>query len=62
MENKNQKLAKHIGRKGFILYDNVLFPVEVKDVRTFYGRPQVLIIPIGGKGEVWKYLAKIKFQ
>lgn len=59
-QDVQQEIAKYKGKKVYVIYDGMAFPVKVKDAKVFAGRPQLLIEPLGGKGRVWKYLTKVQ--
>jgi hypothetical protein len=42
-------LARIPMRSGVVLY----VPVKIADVRSSYGRDDVMIVPVGGKGSAW---------
>lgn len=52
MQTLNE-MRQHVGKQGLVRANNVLFSVEVLDVRSVYGRLQYLIKPIQGEGISW---------
>lgn len=55
-------MAKLIGKTGMMRlpeFDGITFPVEIQDARSSFGRIDVMVMPIGGKGMVWVSLDRI---
>lgn len=55
-------MARLIGKTGMMRlpeFGNITFPAEIQDARSSFGRIDVLISPIGGKGTVWVSLDRI---
>lgn len=39
--------------KGKVKFGELTFEVEIKEVKTAYGRNRYLVVPVSGTGEVW---------
>lgn len=46
-------VGKYVCKRALWLAVEVWVPVETLDVRQAYGRIDVRISPVGGKGEMW---------
>jgi hypothetical protein len=46
-------IAKYVNKRAFWLVVEVWVLVETRDVRKAFGRIDVRISPVGGKGEMW---------
>ncbi len=56
---KNQ-LEKYVGKIAIINEDGLKFEVEVKDIKTSYGRMRYLVSPVSGTGERWVEILTLK--
>lgn len=62
-----RELAKYIGREGLAAWltrggTTLRVPVKVLDARTAFGREDVQITPLGGKGSAWVSLETVDFE
>ena len=54
MSNTAAELVeKYVGKRALWLAVEIWVPVNTLDVRPAFGRIDVRITPIGGKGEMW---------
>ncbi len=58
----HKEAAKLIGRAGHYAHGNLIFRVEVTDVREVFGRTDVQIKPVAGSGMGWISLDKITLR
>lgn len=63
------ELAGYVGRTGILRYGQrgtdqwaLGVPVMVKDARQAFGRTDLLVSPIGGTGESWVSLERVRFD
>lgn len=48
-------IDKYVGKPAKIqTEDGLWIEVEIKDVKTSYGKERFLVTPVSGSGEVWK--------
>lgn len=55
-------LARLIGKTGQMRlpeFSNITVPVEIQDAKQSFGRTDVMVMPIGGKGMVWVSLDRV---
>lgn len=47
------QLQVMVGKTGLARLEKLLVPVHIKDSRYVFGRTDLLITPLNGKGEKW---------
>lgn len=52
-------MAKLLGRKGELKTEGLSIPVEIEDARESFGRTDVLVRPVGGRGTTWVSLERV---
>lgn len=51
-----REMAALIGKRGLLRVGPLLVPVTIKNVRQRWGRIDVLVSPVNGKGRAWREL------
>jgi len=50
------------GKTGYQRLDGLYYPVRILDARKVFGRIDILITPVGGRGERWTQADTIVFE